>query len=89
MLDKVNGSTINPPYCSALVLWQPPSQILKVHGKTKDDDDEEEKEEKRQKSVETNVHQMESEELFMDNNNSSSIDFNSLAAMNDVDMDDL
>lgn len=86
LLDRANASSVNTPYCSALVLWQPPSQILKVYDKNKDTEEEKEK---RPKVVETTVNQMESEELFMDNNNSSSIDYNNIAAMNEMDMDDL
>lgn len=35
------------------------------------------------------LNQMESDEMFMDNNNSSSIDYNNVPTMNEMDMDDL
>uniref|UniRef100_A0A336LYX5 CSON011078 protein n=1 Tax=Culicoides sonorensis TaxID=179676 RepID=A0A336LYX5_CULSO len=86
LLDRANASSSNPPYCSALVLWQPPTSILKFCDKNKDE--EEESEEKQPKIV-SNPSQMESEDLFMDNNNSSTIDLNNLNVMNEMEMDDL
>lgn len=86
LLERANASSVNTPYCSALVLWQPPSQILKVYDKDK----KKQEEEQQPKIVDTSpVNQMESDELFMDNNNSSSIDYNIVPAINEMDMDDL
>lgn len=71
------------------MLWQPPSQILKVYDKDKEQEIQEEETGKKP-VVEAPMNRMESEELFMDNNNSSSIDYNNVAAaMNEMDMDDL
>lgn len=54
------------------------------------DKEKEDEEGKRPKALGmAPLNQMESDEMFMDNNNSSSIDYNNVPAMNEMDMDDL
>ncbi|XP_063710162.1 J domain-containing protein DDB_G0295729 [Culicoides brevitarsis] len=85
LLDRANASSVSTPYCSALVLWQPPAQILKLRETvTSDKKIKEEEEEKKSREEPSTSNLMESEELFMDNNNSSSIDFNNVPS--DINM---
>lgn len=86
----VERSSMPTPYCSALVLWQTPSSVLKVPFDDKDNnEDENGKKDEQIASTsrverEDEVNTMEAELLF-DNNNSSNVDFNNLNTM-DLDM---
>lgn len=83
------------PYCQALVLWQPPSNILKVpfdKESNKSNDDNEESVEKREEratasgsgaAMDNGV--MDAELEYFDNNNSSNVDYNNLDTM-DLDL---
>jgi len=79
LVDRAATTLATP--MNALVLWQPPSQILKIYDKF------EEKAETEQQVSEVNANQMESEELSMDNNNCLTIDFNTIGAPSDMDLD--
>lgn len=81
---------VPPPYCSALVLWQPPTSILKVHLDEGDEKVEKGSDKKKERGGTSEPQQeslestMEAEMMFA-NNNSSNVDFNNLDTM-DLDM---
>lgn len=69
-------------YCSALVVWQPPGEILKIPELIKKASDESENSDDTEKA--NNADTMDAE--VMDNNNSSDVDFNQMDA-NTMDLD--
>lgn len=97
LLDR---AAVPSPYCSALVLWQPPTSILKVHsGSNNNNEEQDEKaeekinkksDEKKKESTSERELQLSFEsameaEMMFANNNSSTVDFNNLDTM-DLDL---
>lgn len=80
----IERASVPPPYCSALVLWQPPSNVFRVSNDDQAKRDEEDDEQQTVRAV-VDSSTMDAE-LFLDNNNSSNLDFNNLNA-NVMDLD--
>lgn len=83
LVDRV--STPSPSPMNALVLWQPPTQILKVFDTNKKSSNDDTTERNQRSEVNANI--MESEEINMDNNNCVSVNFNTIGIPSDMDLD--